>query len=368
MKKPFLTLLIFLIITFGITFTKNFFIDKNLENNQNNLIFNADLNYQFLNNIVKSTKGLIKQATEEVKGTTITITAVGDCTIGYDDNFGYHNSFNYEYDKNGAEYFFENVKEIFEKDDLTIINLESTFTDHNQKRPKKFNFKAPYNYVDILNKGNIELVNLANNHTYDYGEIGYVDTKNTLQKANINYFGNDNYYIYEKNNIKIGFAGIFCIEWNCTNKVDKAIAELKAQDVDSIVLSFHWGIEKDYKQSNYQTKIGHYSIDKGADLIIGHHPHVLQGIEKYKDKYIVYSLANFSFGGNKNPSDKDTMIFQISFLFKDNQIINEEVRVYPASVSSISTRNDYRPTLVTGDKAQKVLEKIQKNSIGVNLY
>ena len=135
-----------------------------------------------------------------------------------------------------------------------------------------------------------------------------------------------------------------------------------------MIISFHWGIEKDYKQSTIQTKLAHYAIDNGVDLVLGHHPHVLQGIEVYNDKYIVYSLANFSFGGNKNPKDKDTMIFNIEFTFKDKKISDTKVKVYPTRVSSVTNTNDYSPTILTGEEANKVLDKIQKYSVNFNVY
>lgn len=355
MRKYIICVLLLLITLFGTVYFYNFILKKDqVKEVINGPIFN----------IVASEEEL-----EDEKNTDIVITAVGDCTIGYDDNFGYTNSFNEVYNLNGADYFFGGVKHIFENDDITIANLESTFTDATLKREKKFNFKGPKNYVEILNKGSIEVVNIANNHTYDYNEVGFVETKNTLQSANVSYFGYNDYYVFQKKDISIGFAGIFCIEdWSCTKKIDQAISDLHTKNVDSIVLSFHWGIEKEYQQTQVQKYLGHYAIDHGVDLVLGHHPHVLQGIEKYNDKYIVYSLANFSFGGNKNPSDKDTMIFQIRFSYEENKLNNTEMNVYPASVSSVKNRNDYRPTLLYGEEASRVLKKIQTYSENITLF
>ncbi|MBQ9833756.1 MAG: CapA family protein [Bacilli bacterium] len=367
MKKKWIivSLLFLIILSLGVLifYFRKEYIKVKVNNSSPLFIYKNNLADKIENNLHK-----IKKLLDEFElQTNITITAVGDCTIGYDDAFGYTNSFNHEYDKNGVDYFFGGVKNIFEKDDITVVNLESTFTNSNEKREKKFNFKAPTSYVEILNRGDIEVVNLANNHSHDYGDVGYQDTLDTLNSADVNYFGNSDYYIYEKNDIKIGFAGIFCIGYRCTKLVDKAITNLKSYDVDAIVLSIHWGIEYDYQQSSIQEYVGRYAIEQGADLIVGHHPHVLQGIEKYKGKYIVYSLANFSFGGNKNPADKDTMIFQIRFTFKDGNIVDDTIKIYPASVSSTSKRNDYRPTLLTGVDATRVLEKIQRYSTGINL-
>ena len=95
-----------------------------------------------------------------------------------------------------------------------------------------------------------------------------------------------------------------------------------------------------------------------ADLVIGHHPHVIEGIEKYKNKYICYSLGNFCFGGNVNPSDKDTFIFQIKYTADSGNIIKYEVRAVPFSISSVNYINDYCPTPLTGASKNRVLKRI----------
>jgi len=315
-----------------------------------------------------TTEEIITTTTSKINITKINVNAVGDCTIGYDDNYGYTNSFNEYLEKNGYDYFFSNVKSIFKSDDITIANLEGTFTDATIKRPKQYNFKGPKDYVNVFNGSSVEVVNLANNHTYDYNEVGYLDTINTLESNNIKYFGFDNYYIYEKENIKVGFSGILCIEsTGCTKDIDDAINYFNNNNVDTVVMTFHWGVENTYKQSYSQTYLAHYAIDNGVELVLGHHPHVLQGIELYKDKYIVYSLGNFSFGGHMNPSDKDTMIFNFEFIYEDKKLNDTIIRIYPTSVSSVSYRNDYRPTLLVNEEYDRVMKKINDLSIGINL-
>ena len=128
----------------------------------------------------------------------------------------------------------------------------------------------------------------------------------------------------------------------------------------------HWGEEGSYEQTSAQIKMGHYLIDNGVDLVIGTHPHVIQGIEKYHDKYIIYSLANFVFGGNPNPKDKDTFIYQQTFTFKDNKLVlDDNINIIPASVSGTTKKNNYQPIIVTGERKEKVLNKIKKYSSNV---
>ena len=298
------------------------------------------------------------------KKTKIVLNFAGDCTLGTDTTFTYYNQFTEVFKKeNRYDYFFENMKSLFANDDLTIVNLEGPLTNGTNRANKKYSFKGAPEYVNILVSGDIEAVNLANNHTKDYGAKGYEDTIQTLKDHNISYFGYDNYYIFEKEGIKIGFAGLTSTsDKTIENRIDDAINFFNENSCDLKIFTFHWGVEREYKHNSIQQKVGRYAIDHGADLVIGHHSHVIQDIEKYKDKYIVYSLANFCFGGNVNPPDKDTFVFNITFEYEDNNLINMTPKIYPAKVSSVNTRNDYKPTLATGDEYTRILNKINKYS------
>ena len=306
--------------------------------------------------------------TEEVqKGSdTITISAAGDVTLGRDIKYGYENSFDHELERQGKDYgyFFRNVKDIFEQDDITIVNLETTLTDAEQPAEKKFRFKADPSYVEILKQGDIEVVSIANNHTRDYLERGYSDTLKTLEEAGIGYFGYEYIYMQEVRGIKIGMAGF--VSWEATadkkEEIRRKIEELKTEGADIVIVMFHWGIERDYYPYSVQKELAHYSIDHGADLVLGSHPHVLQGIEEYKGKQIVYSLGNFSFGGNKNPSDKDSMVYVHKFHFTNGKLVSEEKEVIPCSISSVKDRNNYQPTPLEGKEKERVLDKIDKYS------
>ncbi|MFZ5968510.1 MAG: CapA family protein [Bacillota bacterium] len=302
----------------------------------------------------------------------ITISAAGDVTMGRDDANGYENSFDHQFEMQNRDYkyFFRNVREIFEKDDLTIVNLETTLTDQNKKAIKKFTFKGDPAYTQILSEGSIEAVNIANNHIYDYLEKGYEDTLTNLEKAGIGYFGYEHQYIKEVKGIKIGLIGYK--GWDNSdsgkNEIKKAMEKLKQADVQLIIVSFHWGQENAYYPNDVQKDLAQFVVDQGANLVLGHHPHVLQGIsDRYKDGNednrpvkIIYSLGNFSFGGNRNPKDKDTMIYRHTFYFRNTELIEEEYEVIPASISSVKNRNNYQPTPLEGEEADQVLRKINK--------
>ncbi len=138
---------------------------------------------------------------------------------------------------------------------------------------------------------------------------------------------------------------------------------MKADACQLVIASFHWGIERKNYPNSVQKDLGRFTIDSGADLVLGHHPHVIQGIENYKGKYIVYSLANFCFGGNRNPSDKDTFIFQQTFEFKNGEKTDsDKINIIPCSVSSVKHRNNYQSTPVEGDEAKRILQRIEKYS------
>ncbi|MEH7349495.1 CapA family protein [Gottfriedia acidiceleris] len=293
--------------------------------------------------------------------TTIKISAAGDFTLGSDEDFQYINSFPAEANKNGLAYFTKGLNNIFKQDDLSTVNLETTLTNAKIRATKTFRFKGNPSYAKILTLSGIEAVNLANNHSHDYLQKGFEDTINNLKKEKIGYFGYNDQYVTTIKGVKVaalGYEG-----WNDSPelriKINNDIQNLRKNGVKIILIHFHWGIERDYVPNSTQKNLAHYAIDHGADLILGHHPHVVQGIEEYKGKFIVYSLGNFMFGGNKNPKDKDTFVFQQTFHLNNGILTNQkQIRVVPFSISSVSSRNNYQPLFLKGSEEQRVKKKI----------
>ena len=303
---------------------------------------------------------------EKNKTVKITISAAGDCTLGVDSR--YNNTFNNYYKKKGSAYFLKRVKKVFSKDDVTIVNLEGPFTNATSRASKTFTFKGPAGYAKILKKGSVEVVNVANNHTFDYGKKGYSDTLKTLKKNKIKYCRNGSIAYKTVKGIKIAFLGFNQLEGITSSDVKRTIKKARKQRAKIIIVSFHWGIERDYYPSAIQKSLSHAAIRDGATLVLGHHPHVLQGMERYKGRYIVYSLGNFCFGGNTNPSDKDTMIFQQTFTIKNGRVAkNKDIKVIPCSLSSSSYTNDFQPRILSGKNRKRVLKKINKLSHGMGV-
>ena len=299
---------------------------------------------------------------------SLTISVVGDCTLGTDETFDYDTSLNAYYDSNGKDYFFQNVKSIFAADDLTIANFEGTLTDSDAREDKTFAFKAPAEYAQILTSGSIEAVNTANNHSHDYGDQSYTDTLTALDNEGITHFGYDDTAVMDIKGVKVGLVGIYELNDHLgrEQQLKDNIAKVKADGAELVIVIFHWGNETETVPDTNQMTLGRLAIDEGADLVCGHHPHVLQGIETYKGKNIVYSLGNFCFGGNSSPSDMDTMIFQQTFTITSNGVQADNVtNIIPCSISSADGYNNYQPTPATGDEATRIKAKIDERSAAI---
>lgn len=305
---------------------------------------------------------------------TITISAAGDATLGNYYGQDYSWSFREMWEKQqDASYFLENVYDIFSGDDMTVVNLEGSLTRAEERRENQtYCISGDPEYVNILTEGSVEAVTMANNHRLDYFEQGTKDTVAALDDAGIAYAYDSHLGVYETKGIRIGFVAVNEVGQGAG--VEKYLREgiglLQEEGADLILACCHWGVERENYPEEYQQSLGKQCIDWGADLVLGHHPHVLQGIEEYKGKYIVYSLGNFCFGANRNPADKDCIIFQQTFTFLDGERQTDtEARVIPCSISSVSNRNDYKPTPAGDDEARRILDRMNEYSMqfGVQL-
>ncbi len=295
----------------------------------------------------------------------ITVSVIGDCTLGTDEYFDYESSLNHYYEMYGADYFMENVKDIFGADDLTIANFEGTLTYSEDREDKQFAFKADPELASILTKGNIESANTANNHSHDYGEVSYQDTLAALDREGIVHFGYDETAVMDVEGVKVGLIGIYELDdhMEVAGLLKQNMEKVKQEGSEVTIVIFHWGNELEEEPDENQRALGHMAVDLGADLVCGHHPHVLQGIEVYKDVAIAYSLGNFCFGGNTYPSDFDTIIFQETFTVTSEGVQHDhETNIIPCNVSSQYDYNDYQPTPVSGEDAERIYEKMEERS------
>ncbi len=320
----------------------------------------------FADEAAATSKPAATAAAKAAKPVEITISAAGDCTLGVDSR--YNSVFNGYYNRKGAAYFLKKVRPVFAKDDLTIVNFEGTLTTSKNRARKSFTFKGPAKHASILTKGSVEVANLANNHSRDFGAKGLADTKRTLKKRGIAYCQNSTIAYKTVKGTKVAFLGFNELSGVTKAQIKAGIKKAKKAKAAIIIVSFHWGIERDYYPASVQKKLGRYAISCGASLVLGHHPHVLQGIEEYKGRYIVYSLGNFCFGGNTNPKDKDTMIFQQTFTVKNGKLTKkDDARIIPCSLSGSKSTNTFQPRILKGAEKKALVKKMNRLSRGMGV-
>ena len=292
-----------------------------------------------------------------------TISLVGDCTLAGNrfqslcgDDMGYP---------------FENVREYFENDDATIANLECNFSDALLSSGSLFHFKAPTENADMLVSGGIDFVTTANNHIMDYGQRGLDDTLSALDERGIAYGIDGQSVVFTtESGLKLGIYCGYCGFMISETQIKEAIDKLKADGAEYIICALHWGVEGAYRPNAYQKNLAHAAIDAGADLVYGSHPHVLQPAEEYGGGLILYSLGNFSFGGNSFPRDYDSVIVQLTLCRNaDGGVSLEACDYIPCSMSSSDENNDFRPTpYKKGSKEfERTMSKLDGSFTGADL-
>ena len=306
----------------------------------------------------------------EPKEKHYTLSFAGDCTLGSTkSNWNNPNHFIQTIGED-YDYPFANVREYFENDDFTIINLEGPLTDESSgAQSKQFAFRGPTAYSAIMTGSSVEAVTLANNHAEDYGKAGYTSTKQVLDDAGITYVEKDKTALHTtESGLKIGlYASSFS---NITTKgIQNGIAQLKKDGAEIIICAFHWGEEGVYRPDGTQQKMAKVAIDAGAHVVYGHHPHVLQPIEQYGSGYIFYSMGNFSFGGAALPQDYDTVLLQLDVIRDENGRIRlGELTTIPCSYKSDAGQNSFQPTPVEeGATYDRILKKLGGEFTGGNL-
>lgn len=310
--------------------------------------------------------------------TIITITCTGDFTIGGDNFHKKGKKFYSELEKNdnNINFTMANVRDIFKNDTMTLVNFEGTFTETkyvpDNKKGNSFLFNIKPSYVNVLTDNSIEAVSLENNHVMDHGTEGYEETKDTLRDAGVVYSNSEEIGVFYVNDIQIAMLSYLCIDRYdkpippYDNLYDKVAADIAAtkEKYPIVIVSFHWGREKDYSPTQNQIKMGRLAVDSGADLVIGHHSHRINPIEEYNGVYICYSLGNFCFSGNDKPDDMNSYIFQTRFLVDKNtqEASNLGFRIIPIRITSIKDRNNYTPTPITDDmKKEGIINTLKDN-------
>lgn len=301
----------------------------------------------------------------------VLVSFVGDCTIGCNtvDQPKKKSIITYV-NENGFDYPFRRVRYILEQDDLTVANFEGVLADSDKGLKKKtYNFRADPSFAQVLTEGSVEAVTLGNNHTADFGQPGFDSTAAALENAGVNWFASTDYavktYLYENGNAKIGFVGMYIsYYWQNLDDVKTAFDTLREKGAQLIVAVIHGGVEYDARHDNNQTRFAKRMITFGADVVVGHHPHRLQGYEVIEGTPVFYSLGNFVFGGNFYLRSKYTVILQMAFSFDENgHYMGYQVNLIPCRLSEHVENNLYQPFPITGRQAELAIQEMQNDTM-----
>ena len=304
----------------------------------------------------------------------LTMTFAGDMTIGSNVQSSGTSIFEKELEKQKGDinFPFRNVRDI----------SAGGRPDHGQlrrhahhrraatptRRDYEFLFRADPSYVDMLPAGGVDTVSLRKQpRAAIWATAGLEETKETLLAAGIPYASEGEPAILTVKGVKIGSLAYQTFG----GRHDELIAKVPGRYCQAlrdaglrviVIVSYHWGAEKDYYPNDNQVRLGRATVDAGADLVVGHHSHRINPIEYYNGKYICYSLGNFSFAGNNKPSDMTTFLFQIRMRLRDGEATSEAFKIIPCRISSRTDYNDFTPTPYTKDThIEAVLRVLKEN-------
>ena len=300
----------------------------------------------------------------------VLLSFLGDCTLGCNEiDHGKKKSIDYYVEQYGYGYCFDRVKSILELDDLTVANLECVLSDSmdglDKTTRKVYNFRAYESYVSILEQGSVEAVTIANNHIGDYGQPGFDATCRVLDGSALNWFGSTDfggqYFVFETEGVKIGFMGSYYqYYWQHEEEMLAMFNEMREKGCQVIIAVMHGGVEYDKRHDRNQSKMARKLIQWGADVVVGHHPHVLQGYEILEGVPVYYSIGNFVFAGNFNIRTPYTVIMQLALSFdEENRYLGCRANMIPCRLSTHEEINYYQPYPVTGVDAVRAIKKMQ---------
>lgn len=306
----------------------------------------------------------------------VTLSFAGDCTFGTVNGDSSAFRFPWVCRRSGLkDYPFHLVKPWFLRDDLTVVNFECTLTNAVKMADKQWHFKGDARYAAIFPAGSVEAVGLSNNHSHDYGEAGFRDTVANFRSAHVPVFYQNTPYVTTLHGVQTVIIGDCTVVGENTTRIDGApqrvlreIKQYKKPD-NIVVVVMHWGSELAPVPFAWQQRLGHAFIDAGADAVVGHHPHVVQGIESYKGRYIAYSLGNFAFGGNSLAHHPETFILRLGFSVNSGGRPVSSASIVPCRTTSSRARNgagvlqnNYQPRPVFGKAADQVAALALKRS------
>ncbi len=334
---------------------------------------------------------------------TVTITFTGDITLGGEDYLRTaEDSFASVYEREGTSYFLKNFADFFAEDDLTVVNLEGVLTDNDGllardkgKGGDGYWFRGRTEYAQVLSSASVEVVSLANNHSFDYGTQGRRDTIAAVEAQGIDWFGTYNrnkdpetekFYFYTRDGVTICLMSLLWDDYGIDNAdgngayLRKQITAIKESgQADAVIAILHGGQEYGRHRTKPQIVFTKMAISAGADLVICHHAHVVMGMDVISNRSAFYSLGNFCFGGNRRtysidssrkPNVQDAapaLILRAVLTFNDDgTYLGQQITLYPVQTTGVDRQeneteqvNDYQPKFVTGPLAAHVLHLMQ---------
>ena len=297
---------------------------------------------------------------------TLTVSMVGDCTVGDQWKYhGYNSTLTHRVDEEGYDWCFSLAAEMFAADDLTVANCEGVLTDNKPPANHKFmTLGAESRYAEVFRQGYVDVCNIANNHGKDFGADSQKYTAASLEAAGVGAFGESLVWETEIKGVRIGLCGYtYPINQNKLRMYQERIDQLRADGCTMIIASAHWGREEHYNLTADQKNSGPALIDMGADVVFGHGSHTLQPIQIYKGKPIFYSLSNFVFGANGAPKDMDTAVVQAEFdIAEDGTVTLGMIRAIPYKMC---LDRDFRPYPIEEEEGKlQVWNKLGKAKNG----
>ncbi len=306
---------------------------------------------------------------EEAEAGVLTLTLGGDAVLGLRESYWKKDGTLADYlAANGSGWPFGGLQSLFSTDDMTFVNLECVLKADaaGERKDKPYRFRGLPEWAEALTAGSVEQVNIANNHYIDYQAKGKEATRAALDAAGVPYSGYSYTYIWEKDGRKIGFAGIRETIWKQDKKrVGREIAALREAGCDVVIYSCHWGQEYSPLHNDTQTQLARMAAEAGADLIVGTHPHVVQGVTVLGRTPVLWSLGNLMFGGTIDMSTFDAMCARVRLRFDDAGYAGCEITFVPVLTSSRAAEgvNDCHPVIAAGEDKARILRKVQDDTL-----
>ena len=269
--------------------------------------------------------------------------------------------------REGMAYPFSRLAALFAEDDMTLVNLECVLkeTAAGEDKDKLYRFRGLPSYTEALRLASVEQVNIANNHHIDYKKAGRESTCAALTAAGIPYSGYGYTWIWEKDGHKIGFGG--CRETTYVkNKsiIREEVSALRQAGCEVVVYSIHAGKEYSAGHNALQEEMAAEAAKAGTALVVGTHPHVVQGVDTVDGAVVLYSLGNLMFGGTHEMTTFDATLARIRLRFDGETYVGMTVELIPVLTSSSGDMliNNFCPAVAEGDDRARIWGKILADS------